>query len=382
MDSISKDELRQLIEDRHGPCVSIYMPTHRKLEAQQDRIRFKNLLRRAEEGLLQLGLRSPEAAGLLEPARKLLDDTSFWEYLSDGLALFLSRNSLRSYRLPYSLKEMAVVAERFQLKPLLPLLEYAAQFFVLALSKNQVRLLRGTPLGAEEVELSNVPRGLADALKYDQAEKQLQYHTRTPRGLGHRAAVFHGHGTREEGDTEDILHYFRMIDRSIHEVLRSETAPLILAGVDYLLPVYRRANSYPHLLEEGVAGNPDELQPEELHARVWPVVQPALEKGRRRAMERYAELAAKGRASNRIGEVVREAYFGRVDSLIVALGLQQWGAFDPDERTVHLYPAQKPGSHDLLDFAAIHTLLNSGDVHAVAPEKVPGGEALAAIFRY
>jgi len=382
MNLISKDELRGLIEDQQSPCVSIYMPTHRKLEAQQDRIRFKNLLRRAEGGLLQLGLRSPEAAGLLEPARKLLDDAMFWEYLSDGLALFLSGNSLRSYRLPYGLKEMAVVAERFQLKPLLPLLDYAAQFFILALSKNEVRLLRGTPLGAEEVELANVPRGLSDALKYDQPEKQLQYHTRTPRGLGRRAAVFHGHGTREEGDTEDILHYFRMVDRGVHEVLRNEHAPLILAGVDYLLPLYRQANSYPHLLAEGVAGNPDELPPEELHARVWPLVQPALEKGRRRAIERYAELAAKGRASNRIGEVVPEAYFGRVDSLIVALGLQQWGAFDPDERAVHVYPEQKPGSQDLLDFAAIHTLLNSGEVHAVTPDKVPDGAALAAIFRY
>ncbi len=382
MDLISKDELRRLIEDQQSACVSIYMPTHRKLEAQQDRIRFKNLVRRAEDGLLQLGLRSPEAAALLEPARRLLDDAMFWEYLSDGLALFLSRNSLRSYRLPYGLKEMAVVAERFQLKPLLPLLDYAAQFFVLALSKNEVRLLRGTPLGAEEMELANVPRGLADALKYDRPEKQLQYHTRTPRGLGRRAAVFHGHGTREEGDTEDILQYFRMIDRGVLEILRNESAPLILAGVDYLLPIYRQANSYLHLLEEGVAGNPDELQPEELHARVWPVVQPTLERGRRRAMERYVELAAKGLASNRIGEVVPEAYFGRVDSLIVALGIQQWGGFDLDERAVHVYPEQKPGSQDLLDFAAIHTLLNSGEVHAVTPDKVPGGEALAAIFRY
>jgi hypothetical protein len=382
MDMITRESLRDLIEERNNPCISLYMPTHRKLEAQQDRIRFKNLLRRAEDGLLGLGLRSPEAAAMLEPARKLLDDAMFWEYLSDGLALFLSKQSLRSYRLPYSLKEMVVVGERFQLKPLLPLLDYAAQFFILALSKNQVRLLRGTPLGAEQVELTNVPHSLSDALKYDQREKQLQYHTRTPRGLGRRAAVFHGHGTREEGDTEDILQYFRMIERGVREVLRNGGAPLILAGVDYLLPIYRQANSYPQLLEEGVTGNPDELTAEELHARVWPIVEPTLEKGRRRAMERYAELAAKGRASNQIGDVVPEAYFGRVDSLIVALGLEQWGAFDPDQRTVHVYPEQKPGCLDLLDFAAIHTLLNSGEVHAVTPDKVPGGKPLAAIFRY
>jgi len=36
----------------------------------------------------------------------------------------------------------------------------------------------------------------------------------------------------------------------------------------------------------------------------------------------------------------------------------------------------------LLDFAAMHTLSNSGKVFAVQPEKLPGGGDLAAILRY
>lgn len=35
-----------------------------------------------------------------------------------------------------------------------------------------------------------------------------------------------------------------------------------------------------------------------------------------------------------------------------------------------------------MDFAAIHTLLNSGTVYAVSPELVPGNIPLAAVFRY
>jgi hypothetical protein len=30
----------------------------------------------------------------------------------------------------------------------------------------------------------------------------------------------------------------------------------VLAGVEYLLPIYREANTYPHLLAEGIHGNP------------------------------------------------------------------------------------------------------------------------------
>lgn len=382
MNLITKEGLRDLIEERGSPCVSIYMPTHRKLETQQDQIRFKNLLRQAEERLLISGLRSPEASRLLEPGRELLENPFFWEYLSDGLALFLSRGAFRSHRLPYNLKELVVVAERFHLKPLFPLLDYAGQFYILALSKNEVRLLRGSPISAEEVELENVPRSLSDALKFDHPEKQLQYHTRTPPGMGRRAAVFHGHGAREDQAKEDILQYFRMIDRGLSEVLRSERAPLILAGVDYLLPIYRQANSYSHLFEDGVTGNPEGLRPEELHTRAWPIAQPFFEKARRDAVARYAGLVGKGRASNKTEEVVPEAYSGRVESLIVAVGVQQWGSFDADTRAVRLYPERRPGSQDLLDFAAIHTLLNSGEVHVVPPEKVPDQAPLAGIFRY
>jgi hypothetical protein len=42
----------------------------------------------------------------------------------------------------------------------------------------------------------------------------------------------------------------------------------------------------------------------------------------------------------------------------------------------------EPGDEDLLDFTAIQTLLNSGMVYAVEPQKVPDEALLAAAFRY
>ena len=37
---------------------------------------------------------------------------------------------------------------------------------------------------------------------------------------------------------------------------------------------------------------------------------------------------------------------------------------------------------DLLDLAAVQTLLHGGTIYAVEPEQVPGGGPLAALFRY
>jgi len=68
--------------------------------------------------------------------------------------------------------------------------------------------------------------------------------------------------------------------------------------------------------------------------------------------------------------------------LFVAVGLQQWGAFDPDANEVRWHQEIEPGDEDLLDLAAVHTLGNGGSVYAVEPEKAPDDALLAAVFRY
>jgi hypothetical protein len=46
MKMLNRKELKGLVENPKGPCVSIFMPTHFKgPETQQDPIRLKNLLR-------------------------------------------------------------------------------------------------------------------------------------------------------------------------------------------------------------------------------------------------------------------------------------------------------------------------------------------------
>ena len=162
-----KDELKELLRYK-GKCVSIYMPTHRAgAETQQDPIRLKNLLREAEAALIRTGLRSSRARELLEPAQELVEDHEFWQHQSDGLAIFLSPGLFRSYRLPLEFEESVFVAERFHVKPLLPLLTGDGRFYVLALSQNEVRLLQGTRFNVGEVDLEDVPRSLAEALSYE-----------------------------------------------------------------------------------------------------------------------------------------------------------------------------------------------------------------------
>lgn len=254
---LNRDDLRTLTRKPTGLCVSIYLPTHQVgREIQQDPLRLKNLLGEAEEHLLASGLCTPDAKELLEPAQRLLQDGLFWQHQSDGLAIFLSREMFRYYRLPLDFDALVVVTDRFHIKPLLPLLSGDGRFYVLALSQNEVRLLQGTRYSVSEVDLEGVPASLTEALRYDDPEKRLQFHTstRTPGGRGERPATFHGHGTGSNDAKANILRYFHQVDEGLHDLLRDEQAPLVLAGVDYLLPIYKEANTYPHLVDQELRG--------------------------------------------------------------------------------------------------------------------------------
>jgi len=380
---VSIDELFSLAADKSEACVSIYMPTHRLgTQTQQDPIRFKNLTREAEEKLIAKGLRSQNARDLIQRVQAI-DDYLFWQHQSDGLAIFISDNLFSYYCLPLDFPELVVVSDRFHLKPLLPLLTGDGQFYILALSQNQVRLFQGTRYKVKEVELEDVPTSIAEALKYDDPEKKLQFHTGTAGGAsGDRSAMFHGHGSGNDEQKDNILRYFRKVNAGLRELLKNQHYPLILAGVDYLLPIYQQANTYPHLLDEGITGNPDELKAEELHALAGKIVQPYFEQAIEESRSRYQELAGSGQTAINIEDVVADAYYQRVEYLFVPVGQQTWGLFDPETSQVNVHGKQELGDEDLMDLAALHTLLNGGTVYAVEPEKVPGGASIVAMLRY
>jgi hypothetical protein len=387
MDVLTREELKKLISESGGVCISIYMPTYRVgREIEQGPIRLKNLLKEAEKHLLTDNLRTPQIRTLLGPAEPLLVDGLFWQYQSDGLALFLSSEGLRYYRLPLRFDALVTVSERFHIKPLFPLFIADGRLFVLAISQNEVRLLQCTPYTVDEVDLGEVPTSLGQALRFDDPESRLQFHTgtSTPGGGVERSALFHGHGVGVDDDKSNILRYFQKIDKRLKELLRDEQAPLVFAGVKNLLPIYREANSYPHLVEECIEGNPEELSAEVLHQRAWEIVHSRFVKAQKEAAMQYQRLSNLNseQASDDIRKIVPAAYGGRVDTLFVAIGIQRWGMFDPNLCMARLHEEAKPGGEDLLDFAAVHTFLNGGTVYALEPKNMLGDSPIAAIFRY
>jgi len=380
MNVLTRNNLKLLMEIHRGPCVSVFMPMHRSgPETQQDMIRFKNLIREAEERLITRGIPAPEARELLESAHKLLQGDLFHQHQSDGLGMFLSPEVFHYYFLPFAFKELVFVADRFHIRPLLPLLSGDGRYYILALSQNKVRLLQGTHYSVNEVSLADVPKNLAETLRDDDSWKGLQMHSGRSEGQGKLSSVTHG---SEVDSKENIRRYFRRIDKGLHELVRDERVPLVLAGVDYLHPIYKEVNTYPHLMEAGVGGNPERLSAKELHAQAWTVVRPYFQKAQQEAVDQYKQFISSGRASNRFRKIILAAYHGQIELLFAVSDFQQSGTFDASTDEIHLHKKEKTGDQDLLEFAAIQTLLNGGTVYVVKPGTMPDTGSLAAVFRY
>lgn len=389
MPLLSKQELKTLIEQPAELCVSIYLPTYQAgPEIQQNPIRFKNLMREAEERLIESGCRRSDAVELLKPAQEL-DDAEFWRYQNEGLALFMAKDFFRYYRLPLNFEELVVVGDQFHLKPLMPLFTGDGRFFILALSQDEIRLLEGTRHHVQEVFVEKVPETVSENLGFDWAGKGVQYRISTSHGGTNnpypQAGSPHGQGSPETDDKKQyILQFFHQVNEKVAEHLQGDKAPLILAGVEYLFPIYQEANSYPHLQEEGITGNPENLKNEELHTQAWPLISPYFEQEQKEAAERFAALfhSETPQASRSLKEIVQAAYYQRVDSLFVALDQHYWGRFDPENNTVEIHDQENTGDEDLLDFAAIYTFLNGGTVYAVEQDQIPDHAPVAATFRY
>jgi hypothetical protein len=388
MDRLSKHEIKTLLQQQKGVCVSIFLPTSRGgVESQQDELRLRHQIRDTENRLLLENLRSTEVDQLLEPLTTLLTDGGFWLHAVDGLAIFRTSELFRSYRLPYRFKEQVIVSDHFYLKPFLPFLANDGRFYILAMSQNAIRLLEGTRSSIHELELpQSVPASLAEALKYEEAENEVSYYRSSSGALtgkgGRKAAIFYGQGVGHDDSKDHLLRYFQHIDRGLHELLKDENAPLVLAGVEYLFPLYRQANTYPYLLAQGVSGNPDKLSSDALHEMAWAVVKPYFQRVQERTAAHYQDNVGTARTSNDIREIMPAVYYGQVRSLFVAVDQELWGTFDPTSNTIHVHKEARFRDDDLLDEAATQTLLHGGSVFAVEQAKVPGESLLAAVFRY
>jgi hypothetical protein len=381
------EDLRALAERQEWPCVSLYLPTHRagRKETQEDPIRLKNAIGEAKEQLIRAGYPKDSTTALLRPAADLVTSRAFWLERADGLALFLAPDHFEYYRVPLRLQDEVVVADHFSVKQLLPLFSEDGRFYILALSQKQIRFFEATRTSIRERVVPEMLKSIDDLRQFGEAQAQVQGHTMAPAGRAARTDImFHGQGNIADKTTykAEVVDYINAVCKKVERYLDAQTAPLVLAAVDYEQAFYRENNSYHHLLEQGIFGNPDGWDEQQIHQAAWEIVEPHFAEGRRTSLQHYADLSNTEKTSDRLEEILPAALHGRVRTLFIRAQARTWGTFDTEGLSVSIHDHPMEGDVDLIDIATVHVLENRGTVYALPPDQMPTREPQAALFRY
>jgi hypothetical protein len=382
MDELFTTELQPLLDDRPGPCVSLYFSNSSPgSRTSQGAIHLKNLLHQVESVLLERLAEQEEVDDLLDPVRDLLGEDAFWQDPAEGVAIFRAPSFLQVRHLDRAFPERWFVGEHFFLKPLLPLVAGDHVFHILALSQNEVRLLEVGGGAVRRLTGADLPKDLEAALGSQKAPQYLQYHTASSAPAGALPAQYYGQGA-SAGDTKDELRRFlRQVDRAVCDLLAGRSTPLVLAGADPLPALYREISGYPHLSDRMIPGNPERLTDESLRDRAGQLLEPVFQASRRHTFERFDALIGTGKASTDVAEILPAARHGRVESLFLACDADVWGRLDSMEK-VEVHAVREEGDQELLDTAALFSLRQGGTVYGLNRGEVPGGGDLAAVFRY
>lgn len=320
-----------------GPCLTMFVPA-------RNYALLKNATHAAQSLLKERGMSDREVREFLEPLAHIEGESY------GSLVAFRSKDLFKYFQVREELQESAIVADQFQVLSFLKALQDEHKhFYLLALSQKHVRLLRCTNHSADEVPLGpNTPTNV---------EQWLETRTPTSSADGPTAGAFTSTTDRDKLD-EHIANFFRQIDSAVFEILRGETAPLVVCAVEYEATMWREINRYPHLVEGHVQGSPESLKGGEMHKRALEIVQKAFEEPMHKALELYERMGGSERVTSSPKEVAKAAAGGRVAHLFLS------------------------GTDELVNAAALQTIAHGGDVWMTEPKFVPGGGPVAALLRY
>jgi len=376
--AVPYEDLRSLASAK-APCITavVTIPDPVQLNAH-----ITNTVREVEKRLEKARIDATTAANLVEPLRAMAAATEQEGDWSVSLALFRSPDIFRYFLLRDLVTEFVIVGERFQIRPLLPLLSHDQRFYLLALSQKHVRLFRCTYQSEQELPLRRLaPENLHVWLNNRIPDHVLDNRAFGGSSVGSMKGVLFGTNTDRERLDEYLAHFFKEVDKGIHHILRFETAPLIVAGVDSEITIYRRVNSYPRLLDKNVHGSPDGLTLPELHDRALEIMRHTFSIPLGKVMAEFQDYRDRNRVLFSLDEILLHAHEGRISDLLLREDAVQRGVWD--ECSLQVRTRDDNGSsEDLLNLAALFTISHRGQAFPLKAHEMPDRADAAALLRF
>jgi hypothetical protein len=266
-------ELKKLRTFNQPFCLSAYIPLEPDAGPDAYRIVLKNARREAAAELVKAGACPRAIKKTLAPMDSLINDSEHWPTAHEGLAVFAHAKLFRHYRIPAQwTPHLLAVKQGFMLGPVLDAMRDDARYILLFLNHNRVQLFEGSHYEIHPIHPKELPVNMKEALRIDEYPRWQGTHEIAPAYMGKGSEAHHAQYNVAQTNKAMLTEFFHQINKRLRRFLRGDHIPLIIGGVDYLLPLYRHANTYPHLLQGSVKGNLERASLDDLRERAWEVV--------------------------------------------------------------------------------------------------------------
>jgi hypothetical protein len=380
LESIQFKDMPELVRSP-GPCITFLLPPYRPGgQAQSAAAILKTHLQEAKRQLDARRVPESVATDLLAPLQQLTETAKFQSGSNLGCAIFRSPDAFSELDMIGPVKAELTVGGSFNIRPILAELHLPAAFYLLKLSKKSVALLRCAHLHTEPVALpKGVPETLEEAMEFKPPDHDLFNRSTAGPSVGTMQGVRFGTGSGREKQHTHLSDFYKAVDRGIVELLHNGDAPLILAGVDEEIASYRLINTYKSLLAQDIQGSPgDWVSQEDLLRHAHRIIREDRTEHAAAVLSDARERVPAARFSTDLTTILAAAVEGRVHHLYIDEVARKLGVFEGSKRGGRW----DWGEEDLLNVAAVETILQGGLAFALPTSRMPEGAAAAAILRY
>ncbi len=383
IDRFTKQDLLQLIQEQHAPCVSIYLGTEKTgREIYKPATQLKQLVEAAKTKLSGNWMADSDAERFLAPIIDLIDDEDFWQQTENGLALFLNPDGFQKWQIVDPLADQVFVSRTFFVRSIVPTAQRYEAYYILALSQNRAEFFEADESGVSRICIPEMPESVEAAMNVTSADRGSSVHTATQEHRGKQGRVYHGHGGKPDVAHEDAEYFYRQVDRAVSRFLGQSTKPLVLATVSNQAAIYQSVNRYPHLVDEFASGNPDRLLEDQLLADTLAVLQAHRDKIHRSTVAQYQGPKTIPNMLYEVSEILNAAHLGQIEKLFCHPTAPLPGSFNPVNRTIDYNCSTNDLDLDLVEDAIAQTLQHRGDVLVSQKDELPMEQPMIAKLRY
>ncbi len=382
---LTKEVFSSLANYTSACCISIYIPIDNKQmsDTENDQVSittFKNLLQKSESLMKSRGIGQEAIDRILKPGYDSITNQQFWNQLTNGLAVFIADGFFKYSNMPVLPTEEVFINSSFFVSPLIPIMASKQHFFLLVLSKKKAKLFKGDSFGMEYITSPEMPEGVDDVVHFENKDDEKLMRTG---GGGEGGANFHGMGGGKPDEKTHVGIYLQEVDTTIwKEILHNENAPLLLAGVEYLIPIYKEVSKYKNIWPDAITGNHVNDDTNLLYSAAMEKIKPYFEERTVKALASFGNHSASTLTSTNPADVIPAAYYAKVAHLFVQMNEHIWGSFDEQNNELVIHQSQQQDDECLVDKSIAKVILNGGEVHILDKEQMPEGSKLAALMRY